>query len=212
MHRLSKDEKEKLVTLRRLGKSIPEIARETGTPITTVQRHIKEVIVPNKYLQLLKEKQGGAKERAKALRENSLSRAIELIQHISERDLLFLLIGLYWGEGTKKDFSVINSDPMLIQAFIRCLRVLGIEKDRLSISLRVHKEVSISHAKAFWESVTGLDSQLIKRIEIIDGKKKGKLVHGMCRIRVKTGIRDRLLLQSAIAHVGKGCAKGLLST
>lgn len=202
--RLSGRQHKYLVRLRKLGKSIPEISRETGTPVTTVQRHIKGVQVPIEFQTILREKQGGSKDRAKALRENTAAKAIELVGKMSRREYLFLLIGLYWGEGTKGDFSVVNSDPLLIRTLIRCLEAFGISKDRLGISLRVHKGISIPQAKKFWIQTTGLPMHLIGRVEVIEeGKKKGKLLHGMCRIRVKSGIRDRLLIQSAIALIGK---------
>lgn len=212
MYRILSDEQhEYLVRLRRQGKSIPEISRETGTPITTVQRHIKEIQVPPEFQTILREKQGGSKDRAKGLRSNIATNAEKLLGEISHRDYLFLLIGLYWGEGTKRDFSLINSDPLLIQTLVHCLKNFGISKDRFSISLRVHSEISIPQAKRFWAQTTGLPSQIIERVEVIEGKKKGKLVYGMCRVRVRSGIRDRLFIQSAIALIGKECSKRILS-
>ncbi len=209
---LSEEQHKNLIRLRRHGKSIPEISRETGTPITTVQRHIKGVQVPSEFQTILREKQGGSKDRAKGLRSNVAKSAGKLLGNISHRDYLFLLIGLYWGEGTKRDFSVINSDPLLIQTFIHCLKILGISKERLSVSIRVHTEISISKAKAFWAQTTGLPKQIIERVEVIEGKKKGKLPYGMCRVRVRSGIRDRLLIQSAMALVGKECSKRIVSS
>lgn len=212
MYRILSDEQHKrLVRLRKHGKSIPEISRETGTPITTVQRHIKGVQVPVEFQTILREKQGGSKDRAKGLRLNIATNVEKLLGEISHRDYLFLLIGLYWGEGTKKDFTVINSDPFLLQTFICCLKTLNIPNDRLSLSLRVHTEISVPEAKAYWAQTTGLSQQLIERVEVIEGKKKGKLPHGMCRVRVKSGIQDRLFIQSAIALIGKECSKRILS-
>lgn len=208
--RLSKERHNSLVRLRKQGKSIPEISRETGTPITTVQRHIKGVQVPPEFQTILREKQGGSKDRARGLRSNIAASVEKLLGDISHRDYLFLLIGLYWGEGTKRDFSVINSDPLLIQTLIHCLGILGISKERFSVSLRVHKEISISKAKAFWAQTTGLPKQIIERVEVIEGKKKGKLPYGMCRVRVRSGIRDRLLIQTAIARIGKEGSKRIL--
>jgi hypothetical protein len=209
---LSNKQHEHLISLRKQGKSIPEISRETGTPKTTVLRHIKGVHVPKEFQTLLREKQGGSKDRAKGLRANTTIKVEKLLGKISHRDYFFLLVGLYWGEGTKRDFTVINSDPFLIQTFIHCLRTLNIPNNRLSISLRVHAEISVSQAKNFWAETTGLPKKLIERVEVIEGKKKGKLPHGMCRVRVRSGIRDRLFIQSAIALIGKECSKRIIST
>lgn len=208
---LSEEQHEHLVDLRKQGKSIPEISRETGTPITTVQRHIKGVKVPHRFRTLLREKQGGSKERAKGLRLNVASDARGFLGELSKRDYFLLLIGLYWGEGTKRDFSVINSDPFLIQTLIYCLKRVGISENRFSLSLRLHTEISVPEAKKYWARTTGLPNHRIERVEVIEGKKKGKLPYGMCRVRVKSGIRDRLLIQSAITLIGKECGKRIVS-
>ena len=208
---LSKEQRERLVMLRKQGKSIPEISKETGTSITTVQRHIKGVQIPREFQIRLRERQGGSKDRAKGLCLNIEADVKRLLARVSRRDYLFLLVGLYWGEGTKKDFSVINSDPLLIQTLIYCLKILKIPTSRLSLSLRVHTEVSVPEAKKFWARTTGLPERRIERIEVIEGKKKGKLPYGMCRVRVRSGIRDRLFIQTAIALIGKECSKGILS-
>lgn len=212
MHRLLPEEKRKLVLLRKQGKSIPEISRETGVAKTTVLRHIRGVDVPEEFRALLREKQGGSKDRAKAMRENMALKADAFLGKISDRDFLFLLIGLYWGEGTKGDFAVINSDPVLIQTFMYCLEILGITKERVSLTIRVHRETSIPQAKKFWAGVTGISEKLITQVEVIEGKKKGKLVNGMCRLRVRSGVRDRVFIQSAITSIGKECGKRILST
>src|SRR3989344_3127122 len=207
MRRHSEDLRLRIVALRRSGKSIPEIVAETGVAKTTVQRYVLGIVVPPEYRKILREKQGGSKERAAGLRANILETSSRQLGDITDRDLLLLLVGLYWGEGTKRDFSVINSDPQLIQTFLYCLYSRGIKKDRISLSLRVHDDISINAAKKFWSATTGLALTSIGRVEVIAGKKKGKLPYGMCRVRVRSGIRDRLMLQTAISLIGKDCAK-----
>lgn len=211
MRTISNEAKKSIVAYRLLGMSIPEISRETGIAKTTVQRHVKQIVVPEKARQLLREKQGGGKERAIGLRENSLQRAQELLGKITKRDSLMLLLGLYWGEGTKKDFSVINSDPNLLRAFVSCLNDFGIDNDRLSLSLRIHADISETNARDFWAETLNLPRESINRVEVVEGKKKGKLEYGMCRVRIRSGIRERLVIQSAIQLIGKEAAKKVLS-
>ncbi len=208
MRRLVGREHQKLVNLRLVGKSIPEISREIGVAKTTVLRHVKGVIIPEQYQAPLRERQGGSKERAAGLRANSMKKAEDLLQQLSSRDYLLLLIGLYWGEGTKGDFSLMNSDPLLIQTFISCIQHLGIDTGRLTYSIRIHQSVSRRSAIAFWSKITGLPKEAVVTVEVIpEGKKKGKLQFGMCRVRVKAGIRERLLIQSAIAIIGAICRR-----
>jgi len=211
MNRISENLQIEVLRLRLSGKSIPEISRETGVAKTTVQRYVRGVKIPAELLKNLKEKQGGARERAMGLRANALERASALLGNLSERDYAMLLIGLYWGEGTKRDLSIINSDASLLQTVMLCLRMSRIATDRISISLRVHNDIRIPEAKAFWVRTLRVPEERIEMVEVIEGKKKGKLPYGMCRIRVRSGIRERLLIQSAIMLIGKEASEGVLS-
>jgi hypothetical protein len=211
MERISEQKQKRIIELRRLGLSIPEIVQKTNFSKTTVTRYVSGVPIPVELRQRLKEKQGGAKERARGMRENVLSDVTQTLSEVTDRDRLFLLIGLYWGEGTKKDFGVINSDPALIQAIITSLKLLNIHNDRLALSLRVHNDISVPKAKAFWAKATGMSEDDITMVEVIEGKKKGKLEYGMCRIRVKSGIRERLFIQTAISLIGKESAERVVS-
>lgn len=197
----------KIVFLRKRGLSIPEIHQATGVAKTTVQRYVKTIKVPKKFISRLREKQGGSKSRASARKENSLHLASKVIGHISKREAFLVLVGLYWGEGTKTDFSMINSDPTLIKFFVSCLSIMNIDRDRLTVSLRVHNGVSLRQAVNFWSKTTGVESSRIISVEKIVGSKKGKLKYGMCRVRVRSGIKERLLIQSAIELVGKQLSK-----
>ena len=211
MDRIPEKKIHEIIQLRKIGYSIPEISKTTDIPRTTVTRYVSKVSVPDKYRQLLKEKQGGSKLRAEGLRENILKKVKSELGTFSDRDRLFLLIGLYWGEGTKKDFSLINSDPHLLQAVMSSLDSLNIGKDRIDLSLRVHKGISVPKAKMFWSRAIGVPINRIGRIEVIEGKKKGKLPHGMCRVRVRSGIRERLFIQTAISVIGKDSHERVVS-
>lgn len=192
----------KILQLRIAGKSIPEISQELGIGKTTVQRYVCHVTVTGGSLDRLRLRQGGSRERALAHRAYASQEADKLLGQISIRDQLMLIIGLYWGEGTKRDFEIINSDPALIATFISSLKVLGITQERLGVSIRIHRGISVPLAVKYWSKVTGVSAERIKRVEVIDGKKKGKLKFGMCRVRVHSGIKERLLLQAMISRVG----------
>lgn len=212
MNRIAVDLQKRIVSERKQGKSIPEISKELHISKTTVQRYVQSVRVTGKNLRRLKERQGGSKERAAALRENIMLEVAQHIGSLSVRDRQMLLFGLYWGEGTKRDFGLINSDPKLIQTFIASLSTLGITKSRLSLSIRVHEGINIAETKSYWSKVTAIPESRINFVEIIQGNKKGKLPYGMCRVRVTNGIRERLYVQLAIDWVGKDAHKRVLST
>lgn len=211
MNRIPKTLQDEIRLLRKGGKSILEIVQLTGAAKTTVQRYVKEVQIPPEYAARLREKQGGSKSRAQGLRANLKIQVKDWIGAFTDRDLTMIMIGLYWGEGTKRDFSVINSDVHLLQTLLWSIYKLGVSKERVSISLRVHKEISISDAKTYWAGVLHIPERVISRVEVIPGKKKGKLQYGMCRIRVRRGLRERLWVQEVIRQIGNKAQEKVVS-
>lgn len=211
MNRISKKIQNQIYDLRLEGKSIPEIAKKVGVSKTTVTRYVKNIELSVETKNILQGKQGGAKERASGLRDTMKELAAEKIGVLDNRAYFFLLLGLYWGEGTKKDFGLINSDPCLIQTFLIGLQELGISSERVQISLRVHSDISVEEAKNYWANITGISQDRIGAVEVIEGKKKGKLKYGMCRVRVKSGIRERLVIQTGIELIGNEADSRLVS-
>jgi len=61
---------------------------------------------------------------------------------LSEKEKLIFLTALYWGEGSKGDFGLSNSDPDLIKVVVKGLKeVFNINNDRLRISIRTYKDL-----------------------------------------------------------------------
>lgn len=202
MNKIKETTRQEIVRLRKRGSSIPEIAAQLGISKTTVQRYVIGISIPADAQRILSLKQGGSRDRANALREYAQEKASELLGNICKRDQLMLLAGIYWGEGTKRDFGIINSDPALIATFISALESLGVSRERISVSVRVHSDISVNSAITHWANVTGVSAEEIKRVEVVEGKKKGKLKYGMCRVRVRSGIKERLILQAIIKSIG----------
>ncbi len=63
-------------------------------------------------------------------------------------------LGLYWGEGNKKNKNSIrlgNTDPLLIRKFVRFLRsILGVPARKLRFGLQIFSDLRPSTALAFW--------------------------------------------------------------
>ncbi|MBU6431339.1 hypothetical protein KGQ29_03120 [Patescibacteria group bacterium] len=93
---------------------------------------------------------------------------------------------LYWSEGNKKDFNLINSDPDLIKVFVKGLRGLfGVSPDRFRISIRIYEDLDKVKCLNFWSRITKVPVQKFVSVNVLKGKKKGKLDNGMCRVRVE---------------------------
>jgi plasmid stabilization system protein ParE len=51
--------------------------------------------------------------------------------------------------------SFINSDPSLIQFFLRFLDVAGVSRDRLIFRVYIHERSDVDAAERFWQELTG---------------------------------------------------------
>ncbi len=190
---------DKIISLRETGHSLPEIRKITGKGSSTVFKYIQGVKVLSKYEDILRIKQGGSAGRAKKKWEEASVRARSLIGTITERDRLFILTCLYWGEGTKKrDLSLNNSDPVLIKTFVRCLNSIGVSKKDLRITLRIYEDIDRAAAINFWSRLLEIPKNKILGVNLMFGKKKGKLKYGMCRVRVTKGGSYFKLIMSMI--------------
>jgi transcriptional regulator with XRE-family HTH domain len=187
-----------IANLRSKGYSISEISKYTGKSKSIVSKYIQGVSVLPQYISILKKKQGGSKSRSDNLWLTSNKKAQQIIKKLTSRDKLILLIGTYWGEGTKRELNIINSDPILLKAFIDFSKEIGVSKSRIKASVRVYNDIDQKKAINYWSDILGLDKKQFFKVEVIDGRKKGKLEFGMCRLRVEKSSKEFKLLMSLI--------------
>ena len=90
--------------------------------------------------------------------------------HTQEEAFLFGLgLGLYWGEGTKKNLNTVrlgNSDPNLVKAFLEFLiRCYSVEESKFRFALQVFSDMSPEKTLDFWCRSLGVSkSQFSKTI------------------------------------------------
>ena len=79
---------------------------------------------------------------------------LKKIKNTEDAKLLGLGLGLYWGEGNRKNKNTIrlgNTNPLLINAFLRFLIViLGIRKSKLRFGLQIFSDISEEESVQFW--------------------------------------------------------------
>lgn len=178
----------KIKYLRSRGYTIPEICQKTGVPKTTVFRYAQPVKILDKYVQIFTSKRGGTRRIKLEKEKKALKDAKKIINNLNYKEKLIFLSALYWGEGTKRDFSLTNTDPDLIRVFVHFTRdVLGISKEELRPSIRIYEDLDKEICLAFWASVIGIPKENFVNVNILPGKKKGKLKYGMCRLRISKG-------------------------
>lgn len=79
---------------------------------------------------------------------------VKKVESVKDAKLLGLGLGLYWGEGNKKNKSSIrlgNTAPGIIREFIRFLVViLGISTEKLKFGLQIFSDINPQSAMKFW--------------------------------------------------------------
>ncbi len=186
--KLSSKTIKKIEFLRSQGYSLPEISFELKIPRTTVFRHIKNVQILPEFLSEWSIKRGGSRRRRLLKETHAFEEGKTLVGELSRKEKLLFLSALYWAEGSKKDFGLSNTDPELIKIFINGLRqIFGLTDDQLRISLRLYEDLDREKCLNFWAEVVNIPKEKFIGVSILQGKKKGKLEYGMCRVRVLKG-------------------------
>ncbi len=97
---------------------------------------------------------------------------------------------LYWCEGSKRErdrrVEFVNSDPMMVAIFMKYLRTLAIDENRIKARLMLHLEDSETECINYWKSITNLrNSNFISSVVFNGGtgKAKRRLPFGTITIR-----------------------------
>jgi|WetSurSiteA1Bulk_404760.scaffolds.fasta_scaffold00782_13 hypothetical protein len=177
-----------LKKLRAEGWSLNELKNRFNIAQGTAWRHVNKVKIMPEYFDLwVKKKKGSLKRKIEA--ENSaISKAGKRLKSLSLKEKELILISLYWAEGAKKDFNVTNTDPDMILLIIRCLKeVFDISEDRVKINIRIYEDMDEEKCVGYWLLKTGLASANLSSVNVLKGRKLGKLPYGMCRLRLIKG-------------------------
>ncbi len=161
-------------------------------------KYIKEVEVLPKFRDALRVKQGGSKERARKKWLEAKERVASTLGEISDRDRLLVLAAIYWGEGSKGEFNLINGDPYLIRSFLKGLYTLGVPKSEIRLGLRIFAGMDIQKTIFFWTNFLNIDQKQLVGYEILKGGDNKRLIYGMCRVRI---VRAAAYFKSVISMI-----------
>tara|TARA_B100000508_G_scaffold60333_1_gene47292 strand:- start:330756 stop:331400 length:645 start_codon:yes stop_codon:yes gene_type:complete len=202
MYKYSAETIQNIIQLRKSGKSIPEIESLTNVPRATVWRYTKDVILNDHASARIKKRRGLSTERASKRKVEAQKAAKRILgTSLSKKEKYLLLLGLYWGEGTKRELSFINSDSYMLKVFVELLKDLGISSNRFIVTIRVHENIDKQKAAKFWLNVLNLPKSNLHSIYIIPAGNKSNLEYGMCRVRVKKNIEEFLLIMEGIENL-----------
>lgn len=115
--------------------------------------------------------------------------------------LFGLGIGLYWGEGTKKNKTAVrlgNTDPALIKKFLKFLRhTYSVKKEKIRFGLQIFSDMSPRLALSFWSSYLGVSKRSFGKVIVTPSRSIGtyreKTKHGVLTVYVSNKkLRDVL--------------------
>ncbi len=218
--------KETAQKMRKSGKSLGEISKKLNVAKSTLSFWCKDMILSESVIKNIKTKGKlksvrGLLRYAESVRKERIERNILLRREgalvagdLSNRDVLMVGFGLYWGEGYKYENSELgftNSNPYLIIFYLKWLGLWGVDKDSLIFRLTVNnffkkKEKSI---KNFWMDFLGVkNGQFSKTTFIQTNLKKASLKNvekykGILRVKVRRGTALRNKILGAIEHISK---------
>jgi hypothetical protein len=200
---LSSEEIDRLVYLRKTGHSLPEIRKITRKANSTVFKYVKDVRVFQKYAKILKSKQGGSIARSNKRWAEAKVRADRFVYKLTQKEKVLIFAALYWGEGAKRDLSIINGDPNLIRVSAKCLEILGVKRQDFKITVRVFRGMDKVRTINFWIKLLRVQKSQLVGVETVEGNRSGKLPYGMCRLRVRKGDLHFKFLMSVVDLLSK---------
>jgi len=152
--------------LRKLGKTLNEIAGELAISKSTVSLWVRDVPLSKKAklrLELLREKarvksaETKAKKREKIwMQEYNVARldVTRVAESMAKRDWRIMAAILYWCEGEKKKGSTLvftNSDPEMVRTFLKSMRNgFNVNENRLKALVHVHEYHDKNRQRTFW--------------------------------------------------------------
>ncbi|MCX6751577.1 MAG: hypothetical protein NT161_02295 [Candidatus Nomurabacteria bacterium] len=216
--------KETAKKMRQNGKSLGDIVKDLGVNKSTVSFWCKDMVLTESAIKKIKT-HGNKKSVEGLLRYSELKRKerIErnilqkkegalILDNLSERDILMVGLGLYWGEGYKYEnceLGFTNSNPQMILFYFKWLELWNVKKDSLLFRLTINKffRKEESQIKLFWIDFLGIKKEQFSKTTFIQTNlKKASIKNmegykGILRVKVRKGTSLRNKILGAIEHL-----------
>ena len=196
--------------LRQQGLDYRAIAAELDVSKSSVSLWVRDVPRPERLSEEEWRARGRAavdrywtaeRARREAARSAVSAAAASEVGVLSDREILIAGAVAYWCEGAKNKpyrrtdrVDFINSDPAMIQFFLRFLDTAGVPRGSLIFCLSIHESADVAAAQQFWLDVTGAPVSQFNRPQLkrhhprTVRKNTGSGYHGCLRIQVRRSI------------------------
>jgi hypothetical protein len=167
-----REEQRRARELRAGGATYDEIAAALQVSKSSLSLWLRDLPVPERVRRrraehlrtITRGRRGGATgASARARMRIRQQAACDSIDGLTERELFFLGLGLYWAEGAKDkpwrrqgSVRVSNTDPDLLRVYLSWLDLLGIAEEERVYTLQIHESADARGHESWWQSMLGL--------------------------------------------------------
>ncbi|MEV7227844.1 helix-turn-helix domain-containing protein [Polymorphospora sp. NPDC051019] len=167
------------LAMRAAGRSVPKIADELQVARSTVYGWVRHIPVdPERraehrraHAKVMTDARWAGHHDERARRRAVAHDAVRArIGVVGDRDLMLAGAVIYWSEGRKSKpwrrderVTLTNSDPRLVELFLRFLAVCGIERDVPHYRVSIHESADVTAAEAWWVEVLQLPAHRFRR-------------------------------------------------
>ncbi|WP_329104555.1 helix-turn-helix domain-containing protein [Micromonospora sp. NBC_01699] len=180
----AKDElRERALRLRETGWSVTDIATELGVAKSTAYQWVRHLPldpdspqVKQRHARAAVLRAAKAEQRrdAAADREDALrQRALKWAGDLDLRELMLVGALMYWCEGAKNkphrkqyELTFVNSDPRLVELFLRFVEATGMTRGELRYRLSIHETADAAEAGRWWAERLGIGAELFRPPQI----------------------------------------------
>ncbi|OGG54994.1 hypothetical protein A3D62_03040 [Candidatus Kaiserbacteria bacterium RIFCSPHIGHO2_02_FULL_49_11] len=192
-----RDDKDKAVGLRKLGKSFNQIQEELGIPKSTLSgwfkdkgwsqevtkrsardARFKHVI----HIQNMNRIRG---EKLRALYEKAKDEAATEFDKYKHNPLFISAITAYWGEGDKGSkylIRITNTDPRMLAIFRKFLiNICAFPDDKIKAAMFIYPDLDEETCYKYWSRKTGI-KKFTKTMVLPSRHKTRRLPYGVCTL------------------------------
>ncbi|HLU10029.1 MAG TPA: hypothetical protein VK003_10220 [Oceanobacillus sp.] len=198
---MKREIREEARRLRAEGKSVREIAKLLNVSKASASIWVRDIPLSIEQIENLKKKQhrfGAQNKGASQNREKfrKLRAAYQAEGRKKAREMRPLHLAgcmLYWAEGGKKKNSVyfVNSDPNMMQMFIRFLREeMHVADEAMTVYIHCHSSEpdEMRRIERYWLDVLSLPPSALRKTQVKKGSEYSQktLHNGVCGLRVNS--------------------------
>lgn len=174
---MKNDLKLKAIQLRKKGFSMEEIHRKLKISKSTASLWSRNVVLNSTAVARIEKLGNAGRKKGEMVRRNKREKLIlEIIQNHQKGlkrlpksiflNKLFCSL-LYWCEGEKRNSSVVfvNSDPILVETFLRLLRsAFSLDERKFRVVLHLHPYHKENKQKKFWSTITKISVNQFNKV------------------------------------------------